>query len=584
MSYDLLFQQAIKFHQNGDFNNAEQIYRQLLETTPNQPDILNLLGLIAQAKNIHQEAISLFYQAIQTDDKRPQFYFNLGISLHLWNKPYEALEAFEKSAQLDENIKETWLEIGNIYRELKQIEQAKIAYTKALNIDNQYIEALIYNTILNFSPTDALSQLKNLKELYPEAIQIDFHLGKIYFHQQNYTQALPHLTLAVQHFATHEEANSLLGQTLLAINDNTSAKNIFLRTLEIAPNNLPALINLGNITTNEKDYPSAEKYYRRAIELDKKNFDAHHNYATMLYHQNRTSEALEEYRQALIINPYSAESCNNLGLILRDQKDLDEALGLFFNALTLNPMQDEISVNIAETLIIKYQSTPHDAKKIANNWLKQYPDNIFAQHTVAALNGNNLINNQEYIQKLFDNFAPNYETTLANINYQVPTKIHQIIGNIAGNILDLGCGTGLTGQIIKSTNNKLYGVDISSNMLQIAQQKNIYEQLYHQDIIQYLKNNTIKFDFIIAADVFCYISDLQPILELCSPTPLCFSIETAEDIDNYQITISGRYKHSPSYIKQLLNKYGYTQITEYPLTLRNENHTPVQGTIFWVQK
>ncbi|MBQ8436334.1 MAG: tetratricopeptide repeat protein [Alphaproteobacteria bacterium] len=584
MSYDLLFQQAIKFHQDGDFNNAEQIYRQLLETTPHQPDILNLLGLIAQTKNIHQEAISLFYQAIQADDKRPQFYFNLGISLHLWNKPYEALEAFEKSAKLDNSIKETWLEIGNIYRELKQIEKAKLAYTQALNIDNQYIDALIYMALLNYSPFDTLAQLQQLKKIYPQTIQIDFHIGKIYFHQQNYTQALPHLTLAAQHFATHEEANSLLGQTLLAINDNTSAKNIFLRTLEIAPNNLPALINLGNIATTQKDYLSAEKYFLRAIDIDKKNFDAHHNYATMLYHQKRISEALEEYRQALIINPQSAEACNNLGLILRDQNDLDEALGLFFNALSLKPLQDEISVNISETLIIKYQSAPQDAKKIADNWLKQYPNNIFAQHTISALNGNNRTNNQEYTQKLFDNFAPDYEATLANINYQVPTQIRKIIGNITGNILDLGCGTGLTGQLIKSTNNTLYGVDISSNMLQIAQQKNIYEQLEHQDIIQYLKNNTIKFEFIIAADVFCYISDLQPILELCSPTPLCFSIESAEYIDNYQITISGRYKHSPSYVKQLLSKYGYTQIAEYPLTLRNENHIPVQGIIFLAQK
>lgn len=580
MSYDLLFRQAIEYHQQGDFDKAEQIYRHILETVPQQPDVLNLLGLIAQTKNIHQEAINLFYQAIQSDSKRPQFYFNLGISLHLWNKPYEALEAFEKSASLDANIKETWLEIGNLYKELGQKEKADNAYNNALNLDNNYIEAHICQITLNNDSSIVLAELEKLKRLYPNAPQIDFQLGLLYFHQQAYSKALPLLQSVVADFPQHEEANSLLGQIFLATRDIPNAQTAFMQTLAIAPNNLQALINLGNIESSRHNYSQAEKYYLRAIELDSNNFDAHHNYATMLYHQQRTSEALEEYRKAIIINPQSAESCNNLGLILREQQDFSEALGLFFNALSINPNQEEISLNIAETLTLYHNHSPHSAQEIAQNWYKQYPDNIFAQHTFAALNGSNKDDNQQYVQKLFDNFAPEYENRLHNIEYTLPAKIKELVGELKGNILDLGCGTGLTGQHLKSEYNTLYGVDISSNMLELAQQKNIYQQLYHQDITDYLQNNQIKFDFIVAADVLCYIAEPEPIFKFCTPTPLCFSIETTDDTDTYQITPSGRYKHSPHYIKQLLNKYGYTQIIEYSLNLRNENHQPVQGMIF----
>ena len=52
MGYDLLFQQALGFHEQGRLNEAENIYRQILETAPNNPDILNLLGLIAQQKGL----------------------------------------------------------------------------------------------------------------------------------------------------------------------------------------------------------------------------------------------------------------------------------------------------------------------------------------------------------------------------------------------------------------------------------------------------------------------------------------------------------------------------------------------------
>ena len=144
----------------------------------------------------------------------------------------------------------------------------------------------------------------------------------------------------------------------------------------------------------------------------------------------------------------------------------------------------------------------------------------------------------------------------------------------------MGCGTGLTGKVIKNNNNTLYGVDISSNMLKLAKQKNIYHELSNQDIVNYLKDNKTKFDYIIYADVFCYFSDLEPIISNCNSTPLCFSIETTQETEKYQISNTGRYKHSPLYIKQLLNKYNYTQIVEYPLTLRNENNQPVLGIIF----
>lgn len=56
MSYDLLFRRAVDFHQNGEFDKAEMLYRQILETVPENPEVLNLLGLIAQIKGIHQEA------------------------------------------------------------------------------------------------------------------------------------------------------------------------------------------------------------------------------------------------------------------------------------------------------------------------------------------------------------------------------------------------------------------------------------------------------------------------------------------------------------------------------------------------
>ena len=49
-----MFEKAVDLHFSGALNEAEQLYRQILETAPNNADVLNLLGLIAQQRGFHR--------------------------------------------------------------------------------------------------------------------------------------------------------------------------------------------------------------------------------------------------------------------------------------------------------------------------------------------------------------------------------------------------------------------------------------------------------------------------------------------------------------------------------------------------
>ena len=51
-------------------------------------------------------------------------------------------------------------------------------------------------------------------------------------------------------------------------------------------------------------------------------------------------------------------------------------------------------------------------------------------------------------------------------------------------------------------------------MIEVAQKKEIYQELYCSDIISFLENHSLKeYDWIIAFDVFCYFGDLKSVLE-----------------------------------------------------------------------
>jgi predicted TPR repeat methyltransferase len=75
-------------------------------------------------------------------------------------------------------------------------------------------------------------------------------------------------------------------------------------------------------------------------------------------------------------------------------------------------------------------------------------------------------------------------------------------------ILDLGCGTGLTGSWLKDYAKSLVGVDLAPEMVNAAQKKMMYQELYVMPLNEYLKDCKKDFDLVAAADVLSYVGDL----------------------------------------------------------------------------
>ena len=192
MGYDLLFQQAVKLHEAGELDKAENIYRQILETAPDNADILNLMGMIAQARGIHDQACNWFYKASRQAPSSAHIYFNLGLSLFNDNKPIEAIAAYQKSITLQSDIKETYNYLAEVYRALGETENAISNYQKALRLDPQYLDAKINLASLQKDiPTleeivrrdsDNVMAIYYLSRLYPDDKAYSFLLNTIFLY------------------------------------------------------------------------------------------------------------------------------------------------------------------------------------------------------------------------------------------------------------------------------------------------------------------------------------------------------------------------------------------------------------------
>ena len=106
---------------------------------------------------------------------------------------------------------------------------------------------------------------------------------------------------------------------------------------------------------------------------------------------------------------------------------------------------------------------------------------------------------------LYQKWAPSYDDELTENKYVTPLRCAQILSNYIKNknikILDIGCGTGLSGFALKKNGFKsIDGLDLSEEMLKIAEQKKIYQSLFNFDLNNPTDFNH-KYDAIIAAGV-----------------------------------------------------------------------------------
>jgi predicted TPR repeat methyltransferase len=199
-----------------------------------------------------------------------------------------------------------------------------------------------------------------------------------------------------------------------------------------------------------------------------------------------------------------------------------------------------------------------------------------------------------YVATLFDQHADVFENVLVDqLDYCVPLLVRQRIQALGlapfKRVLDLGCGTGLTGGALRDMAEDLTGVDLSENMVEVAHEKDLYETLYVAEAVDFLDDNDDEpFDLIVATDVLPYIGALEPLFfgavdNLVPGGLFIFSSETlpAEDFagDGYRVGPHQRFAHSEAYLRDRLTATGFEIIEISDITVRMEEGEPIAGQL-----
>jgi predicted TPR repeat methyltransferase len=197
-----------------------------------------------------------------------------------------------------------------------------------------------------------------------------------------------------------------------------------------------------------------------------------------------------------------------------------------------------------------------------------------------------------YVTTLFDQHAEVFDDVLVEqLGYCVPLLVRQRLQALGlgpfPRVLDLGCGTGLTGGALRDMAEDITGVDLSENMVEVAHDKDLYETLYVAEAVDFLDDNEDEpFDLVTATDVLPYLGALEPLFfgaadNLVHGGHFVFSSETLTDAAfagrPFMVGPHQRFAHSAAYVRQRLEETGFDLVEITDITVRMEEGQPIPG-------
>jgi Flp pilus assembly protein TadD len=305
LTVDQMLQQGVAAHNAGNPQEAERLYRAILQVQPKHPDANHNLGLIAISVNQASAALPLFKIALDVNPKIEQFWLSY-------------IDALIK----DNQIKDA----------KRAIKKAKKKGFNGVKLNALYVQPI--------APPDAISpsqqQLKNLLD---------------YYRAGRYDDAEKLAVSITQEFPEHPLSWKVLGAVFGQTGRGSKAANACQKVVALSPEDAEAHYNLGMALQPLGRLEEAEASCRQAIALKPDYVKAHNNLGNTLQELGRLEDAEASLRQAIGLKTDFAEAHNNLGITLQELGRLDEAEASCRQAIALKSDYAEAHYNLGGLLL-----------------------------------------------------------------------------------------------------------------------------------------------------------------------------------------------------------------------------------------
>lgn len=378
------FRQAEVLERLGRVAEAEAIYRELVQSYPNHPDVLHSLALLVRVRGNTEEAEALLRRAVAAAPERPDLHNTLGVVLSERGKPAEAEACHRQAIALRPGYVEAHFNLGLTLEDLGRRDEALAAYRKAIAQQPDYARAHTrIGAMLNAqgAQEDALVHFDQAVAAAPDSFDAQYYRGWALSDLRRHDEALAALSRAnalkpdsfeatlatanalrnagrndealtaywklmemrLERLETHSDLNQLAW--------TAGREDLFLRSFDYARSRLgdnPDLMYLeAAFRVRREDYASAEQLLRRARELAPERGDIAGMLARALAGQGKHEESYPFFSLAINAEPGSTRHHPDFGYTLLRDSQADEALRVFEHGRAIAPNDQLILSGLA---------------------------------------------------------------------------------------------------------------------------------------------------------------------------------------------------------------------------------------------
>lgn len=305
LTLEQAMQTALQFFQQGQWAQAENLYRQILQQHADNAEALNLLGVCRAQQGDDAQALHYVQQAVQKAPKDADYQNNLG-NVYLQQERFvEAQECFVKALKSRSKFATAQMNLGVALKKQKKLDEAVKALRKAVKLNPKYAKAW-------------------------------YTLGAVYLEQKQLPTAKTALQKALQLEPKNADALTALGSWYQAKQDFDSAIKYHQKALKVRPDFIEAYKNLGVTYRQAEQYQEAVKTYQQALEIKPEAELACKVgvlFSEKLYEK---TAALEYFKLTLQLDDSYADAYNGIAAIQVLRGEITAALANFRQARTLD--------------------------------------------------------------------------------------------------------------------------------------------------------------------------------------------------------------------------------------------------------
>ncbi len=324
--------QAVAYHQAGQLQDAERLYRAILQAQPTHPDANHNLGVLAV--QVKQPVVGLphFKVALEANPDQGQYWLSYIEALVQAGQMAVARQVLEQGRQRGLQGEAVEALAGRLEEGARVVGPSNGEYQVTFK-EAQLVAAAIPKK--NPKPNKAArkSTLRKVKNPTPQEINALVAL----FSERRYTEAEALARSMTARFPLHGFGWKVLGALLNQKGRSADALAPMQKATELSPNDAEAHGNLGVALKELGRLDDAVASYRRALEIKPDFAEAHSNLGNALQGLGRFDDAMASCRRALEIKPDYAQAHSNLGNALQGLWRFDDAMASYRRALEIKP-------------------------------------------------------------------------------------------------------------------------------------------------------------------------------------------------------------------------------------------------------